>query len=186
VAAAPIATAAADSGLSTRLRPLARVLRLAGIAAVWLTLGAAAGLAGATVVPSLLGMKALTVISGSMVPALEVGSLVLDERIAPLDARPGDIVSFPDPTRGGMLVTHRVRRVRAEGPTAFFVTKGDANNATERWSVPTRGEIGRVVYHVPKVGYARAFITGRNARFAILGAVLLLGLWVLADVWRRP
>ena len=179
------ATVAPGRGLSARA-PLARVARAAAGAALWLTLGAAAGLAGAIVVPSLLGMKALTVISGSMEPTLGVGSLVLDERIAPLDARPGDIVSFPDPTRGGTLVTHRVRRVRAEGATAFFVTKGDANNASERWSVPTKGEIGRVAYHVPKVGYVRAFITGRNARFAILGGVLLLGLWILADVWRRP
>ena len=168
-----------------RVRPITRAARALATVALWLTLGAAVGLAGAIVVPSLLGMKALTVISGSMDPTLEVGSLVLDERIAPLDARPGDIVSFPDPTRGGMLVTHRVRQVRAEGATAFFITKGDANNATETWSVPTKGEIGRVVYHVPKVGYARAFISGRNARFALLGGVLLLGFWILADVWRR-
>jgi signal peptidase len=174
------------SALALRARLLSRAARFVGRVALWLAIGAAAGLAGAIVVPSLFGMKVLTVVSGSMEPTLGVGSLVIDERIAPLDARPGDVVSFPDESRGGTLVTHRVRSVRAEGGTADFVTKGDANNATERWSVPTKGEIGRVVYHVPKVGYARAFIAGPNARFVILGGVLLLGFWLLSDVWRRP
>ena len=40
-----------------------------------------------------------------------------------------------------------------------MVTRGDANDAPERWTVPTGGEIGRVSYHVPKVGYVRAFIS---------------------------
>jgi signal peptidase len=183
----PIDSAAvAGTGLATRGRLLSVIARTAARATLWVAIGAATGLAGAIVVPSLFGMKALTVVSGSMEPTLGVGSLVLDERIAPLDARPGDVVSFPDESRGGALVTHRVRRVRAEGGTAYFVTKGDANDTTERWSVPTKGEIGRVVYHVPRVGYARAFIAGPNARFVILGGVVLLGFWLLSDVWRRP
>jgi signal peptidase len=185
MAAAPTSTETDARTAGREGLPL-RVARIATGACLWLALGAAAGLVGAIVVPSLLGMKALTVISGSMEPTIEVGSLVLDERIRPLEARPGDVVSFQDPTRGKRLVTHRVRSIRAEGDTAFFVTKGDANNAVERWSVPTAGEIGRVVYHVPKVGYARAVLTGRNARFALLGMVLLLGFWVLIDVWRKP
>jgi signal peptidase len=179
-------TAVPVAGLGARTRLLSRIARIAARVTLWLAIGAAVGLVGAIVVTSLFGMKVLTVVSGSMEPTLRVGSLVIDERIAPLDARPGDVVSFPDASRGRILVTHRVRRVRAEGGTAYFVTKGDANDATERWSVPTKGEIGRVVYHVPKVGYARALIAGPNARFAILGGVLLLGFWLLSDVWRRP
>jgi signal peptidase len=174
-------------GLETPRRPsLVRTARAVATTCACLVVGVVVGLTGALVLPGLFGYKALTVISGSMEPTLEVGSMVLDERIAPLDARPGDIVSFPDPTRDGRLVTHRLEKVRAEGDTAFMVTKGDANNAVERWSVPTDGEIGRVVYHVPKVGYVRAFMTGPRARLALLGIVLVLGAGVLVDVWRRP
>jgi signal peptidase len=171
---------------SAKQRSLVRIARTAGTVLVWLAIGIAVGLTGALVLPSLFGYKALTVISGSMEPTLEVGSIVLDERIAPLDARPGDIVSFPDPSRGGRLVTHRLQKVRAEGGTAFMVTKGDANTAVERWSVPADGEIGRVVYHVPKIGYVRAFLTGPRARLALLAIALALGVGVLIEVWRRP
>jgi signal peptidase I len=177
---------AARGGVDTVRRPLLlRVARgICSICAV-LALGVAVGLTGALLVPSLFGYNILTVISGSMEPTLEVGSIVVDERIAPLDARPGDIVSFHDPSRGDRLVTHRLQSVRADGRIASMVTKGDANNAVERWSVPTDGEIGRVVYHVPKVGYVRGALTGIGARLGLLLIALGLGAAMIFDVWRR-
>ena len=74
--------------------------------------------------------------------------------------------------------------MRVENGRAFMVTKGDANDAPERWSVPTGDGIGRVTHHVPKVGYVRAFISTRGARLGVLGIVLVLGLYLLVDIWR--
>jgi signal peptidase I len=181
------AAAPAAGGTPTvHRRPSGRLGALLARAALWLALAAAAVMSAATILPGVFGLTALTVVSGSMEPTLGVGSLVLDERITPLEAHPGDIVSFPDASRGGALVTHRVRSVQVRGARAYFVTKVDANNATESWSVATQGDIGRVAHHVPKAGYVRAFFAGTNVRFIILGCGLLLGFWLLADVWRRP
>ena len=155
--------------------------------AFWLVLGLALGLALALTVPLAFQGRPVTVLSGSMEPTLHVGDVALVRRIAPLDARPGDVVTFRDPGRGGELVTHRVRSVRAGGSKVVFVTRGDANNASERWRVPASGEISRTAYRIPKVGHAILFARTRTGVFVlILLPLLALGAWEIAAIWRRP
>jgi signal peptidase len=74
--------------------------------------------------------------------------------------------------------------MRIEGDTAYMVTRGDANTAPERWTVQTDGQIGRVVAHLPKLGYVRAGLGTRYARLAVLGAVMAFELLLLVDMWR--
>jgi signal peptidase I len=181
--------APADSSLSARglvagsARSSARLLRAVLTFGLWLALGFGVCLTAAIALPTLVGYRALTVVSGSMEPTIETGSIVLDKVISPLEAKPGEVVTFPDPSRAGRLVTHRLRSMRVDGATAHMVTKGDANDAVERWTAPVDGRIGRVVYHVPKLGYARALISTRVLRLALLAAVLALGALLLLDVW---
>ena len=150
---------------------------------LWAVLGFGVGLVAIVTLPSVFGYKSLTVVSGSMEPTLGVGSVVIDEVISPLEARPGDIVTFKDPLRPRQL-THRLQKVRAEGDTVYMVTLGDANDVPERWTVQRDGHIGRVVAHLPKLGYVRSWLSSRYARLAALGAVLLLGALMLVDLWR--
>ncbi len=65
-----------------------------------------------------------------------------------------------------------------------MVTLGDANDAPERWTVPSDGQIGRVVAHLPKLGYVRSAFSSRYARLGALGVVLALGALLLVDLWR--
>jgi len=188
-----VPTAPVTPSLAARERSVAgrglvrRAVRVAVTLSLWIVLGFVVGLTACLTVPALFGHPVLTVLSGSMQPTLEVGSVVIDEKISPVEARTGDIVSFPNPTRRDRTLTHRLQRMRVEDGRAFMVTRGDANDAPERWSVPTGDEIGRVTYHVPKVGYVRAFISTRGARLGVLGVVLALGLYLLVDIWRpRP
>ena len=155
-------------------------------AAVSFVLGIALVFAIVLVLPSVSGHRSLTVLTGSMEPTLETGSVVVDEVIRPTDARVGDIVTFSDPANPGRLITHRLRRARVEGDSAHMVTKGDANDAPERWDVKLDGEIGRVVFHVPMLGRVREFVGTRQGYLALMLAILALSAWVLADVWRRP
>ena len=164
--------------------PRRGVARLVVGAALWVGLGLIGGLTLCLTVPTLFGYSALTVVTGSMEPSIEVGSVVLSERISPLEARPGDIVTFRDPDGDGRLLTHRVRSVRYEGDVAYVTTIGDANDVPERWTVPSGGTVGRVAYHLPKVGYVREAISTPLARLAMLGLVGALALWLLFDIWR--
>jgi signal peptidase len=150
---------------------------------LWAVLGFGLGLVAIITLPSVFGYKSLTVVSGSMEPTLGVGSVVIDEVISPLEARPGDIVTFKDPLRPRQL-THRLQKVRVEGDTVYMVTQGDANDVPERWTVQRDGQIGRVVAHLPKLGYVRSWMSSRYARLGALGVVLLLGALMLVDLWR--
>jgi signal peptidase I len=160
------------------------LLRLAAAATLSMALGFAVALAVMVSFPSLWGQRAFTVLSGSMEPALQTGGVVLDEPIRPREARPGDIVTFPDPSDRSRLITHRVRALRVRQGRAYVVTKGDANSTVERWNVPLDQEIGRVVYHVPKLGHVRAWVSGRWGRLALVVLVLVWGAISLVEIWR--
>lgn len=181
----PVTPSLAVRGQSAAGRGLVRqVVRAVVTLSLWIVLGFAVGLTAWLIVPTHFGHPVLTVLSGSMQPTLGVGSVVIDEKISPVEARSGDILSFPDPRQRDRTLTHRLQSLRVEDGRAFMVTRGDANDAPERWSVPIGDEIGRVVYHVPKVGYVRSFISTRGARLGVLGIVLALGLYLLVDIWR--
>lgn len=147
--------------------------------------GFAAAIAMSITVPTLFGHKTLTVLSGSMAPTLRPGDVVVDSKIAPLDARVGDVVTFRDPERGSIVVTHRVVSMRASADDVYFETKGDANTGTEKWSIRTDGTIGRVEYRVPKIGYVVNTLGSRFGRLAfIVVPALLLALLELRRIWR--
>ena len=149
--------------------------------------GVAAGLVIAAIALYPVGYRPFSVLSGSMEPAIGTGDVVVNSSIKPLDARVGDVVTFQDPQNKSRLITHRLRRVRVRGQMVEMVTKGDANNTTERWSVAMNGRIGRVEYRVPKAGYALAFIGGKNGKlFLIALPALLLGAYELVRIWRTP
>ncbi|MDQ4048439.1 MAG: signal peptidase I, partial [Actinomycetota bacterium] len=131
-----------------------------------------------------VGQRPYTVLSGSMEPAIGTGDIVVVERISPPDARVGDVVTFSDPEDSGRLITHRVRSSRRRGARIDFVTKGDANNAAERWRVQADGVISRVRYRVPEVGRL-ALVMRRRGGLAlfVLVPLLLLGTHEIARIW---
>jgi signal peptidase I len=147
--------------------------------------GAAAALAAWVILPIAFGSHPLIVMSGSMTPALRTGDVVIDRRISPLDARIGDIVTFPSPEDSSVLISHRVRRIEIKDGRVYFETRGDANNAAEHWSVPQDGMIGRVAYHVPKLGYLVVWFRSRATRILLVVVpALLLGVFELVRIWR--
>jgi hypothetical protein len=65
------------------------------------------------------------------------------------------------------------------------VTKGDANNTVEKWTIPVSGHLGLVVVHVPKLGYALVWASGRTGRIALIAIPgILLGAIELRRIWR--
>ena len=139
----------------------------------------------AAAVPVIFGGRSFTVMSGSMEPNISTGDLVITKAIAPRDAASGDIVTFNDPEKQDRLLTHRVASSHAAGDKHSFVTKGDANNTVERWSVPAGGTIGQVVFRLPKLGYVLSFTQTPAARMALITIPALLLAWfALVSIWR--
>ena len=78
-------------------------------------------------IPQVLGGTTLTVLTGSMQPAINPGDIVAVFPVYPSDLRTGDIVTFQPSSGDPTLITHRI--VAANGAT--FVTRGDANTAND-------------------------------------------------------
>ncbi len=150
-------------------------------------IGALAVAIAGVVLPYALGGRSYTVMSGSMEPRVHTGDVVAEERIAPRRMHSGDIVTFQDPDVPGRMITHRVRSTREHDGLVSVVTKGDANNAVERWTIPVTGQLGRVRYRVAHVGYALAYVrTAPGRLLAVVLPALLLGIIELRRIWRRP
>ncbi|MEX2274931.1 MAG: signal peptidase I [Actinomycetota bacterium] len=168
-----------------RLRVRRLVGRWAAMVALWLVLGLGAGFVAAITLPYVQGNRSLTVLSGSMEPAISTGDVVVVEQIPPLDARVGDIVSFRDPDDPSRLVTHRVRSMEVEQNEVEFITKGDANTSVEQWRITPDGQIGRAVFRVPKIGYVLFYLRGSLGRLLLIVLpALLLGAYELWRIWR--
>lgn len=98
-------------------------------------------------VPRFLGYESYSVVSGSMEPAIPVGSIVYVKPVEPVDVAEGDVIAFQS---GDSVVTHRVtRNQQVEGQ---FITKGDANAEEDVNTVPYGALFGRVERHYPMLG----------------------------------
>ena len=158
-------------------RPRSRILRAGStLLTVALVVVSVAALAG-----RVAGLRALVEHSGSMSPVITAGDLVVTRQVRAAVLRTGDIATFPDRTRDGELVTHRVTEVRFDGDLVTVHTRGDANNAGEQWTTPRDSIVGRTVAVVPSLGWATAFLgrpavaAGLNGLLAALLVGLLLG-----------
>lgn len=108
---------------------------------------------GTTAIPSVradVGLPALyVVVSGSMIPRLNVGDLVVVERTDFNSIHPSDIIVY---YADGLDIVHRVIAVTPEG----LITKGDANPGPDepsRW--PPLGPsqvVGKVILTIPYAG----------------------------------
>jgi signal peptidase len=152
---------------------------------LWAAASAAGTLVLALAVSVAFGDRPFTVLSGSMEPVIHTGDVVISSPIAAVEARPGDIVTFRDPSDSRRLITHRLRSMELRGGSVRAVTKGDANNTAERWSVPAGATVGRVVVRVPRAGYALAAVRGPWGKLLLVVVpAVLLGALELVRIWR--
>ncbi|MGH3435639.1 MAG: signal peptidase I [Sciscionella sp.] len=141
-----------------------------------------------TLVPAVGGGHTLTVLSGSMVPALPVGSVVVDRPIPAASLQVGDVVTYAttDEVSGApILITHRIVAIHAGATATVFTTKGDANNVADDRPVAASQIRGKLWYHIPYIGTVRNVVDSRNGLLLIGGVVLLVGaIWMLYRLFR--
>jgi len=95
------------------------------------------------------GWRVDAVLSGSMEPALNIGSVEVTKPVSKNDIQVGNIITFRSLGNPQLIVSHRVVDITSEG----FITKGDANQDNDETIVPPQNVLGKVVFHVPYVGY---------------------------------
>jgi signal peptidase len=117
------------------------------------------------------------VVTGSMVPAVPVGSMVLSEQVGVSSLHVGDILVFPKPTNTSEVIVHRIVQVAAGRDGAVQLrTKGDANSAVDPWILEqgAHGLANRAVYVLPSLGTAA--YAARAGLIVLLSALLIIGL----------
>lgn len=108
------------------------------VAIIWFSLG-------------LFSVKPVVIYSGSMNPDINVGDVVVVSETAPEKIRIGDIIEYR--TEGGNIV-HRVVEISEGESGRVFITKGDANDSPDFEPVLAANVAGKVVFTIPKVGWA--------------------------------
>jgi signal peptidase len=113
--------------------------------------------------------------SESMKPTINMGDLIVT---GPLngEVKPGTIVTYEYSRE---LLTHRVYSVEGDR----LVTKGDAVEEADPWSVKVSDVKGVYLFKIPYVGYVTSFVQTKLGWFLliIIPAALLVG-WLAKDI----
>lgn len=131
----------------------------------------------------LIGLTPFAVLSGSMEPAYQVGSLIYVQKVAPENIQVGDPITFV--LNADLLVaTHRV--VEIDKVNSYFFTKGDANDNPDGAPVHFNNLIGKPVFTIPKLGYvASALSTQKGMILAGTAIIVLLILVFIPDLLKK-
>jgi len=120
--------------------------------------------------------KVFTVISGSMEPALKIGSMIVS---APAkDYQIGDIVTFGEISDTKVPATHRIHDIKIVDGALVYITKGDANKTPDGREVPQSEVFGKVLFSVPYLGYVLGFLrqpAGFILVIALPAALIIFG-----------
>ena len=143
------------------------------------------GLAFWAVAPLVVGWQPTTTVSGSMMPRIEVGDVVISKPVPETDLRVGQVLLMDDPDQAGHLRFHRFAE---PGDDGMLVTKGDANPQADSTPVARDAVHGVGVLRVPWVGLPVTWAReGDVARLVLLAAsiAVLMALATLDGPLRR-
>jgi signal peptidase len=115
------------------------------------------------VAPFFVGGFFSVIMSGSMEPAIPVGSIVVVKRVNPEDVKVGDVIAFET---GESRTMHRVVEKVVENGSFHFRTKGDANEDPDPWIVKPEDVSGALLLTIPYYGYLLHF-AGTPIGFAL-------------------
>jgi signal peptidase I len=170
----------AGAARSVAARMLPWVVR--GIVAV-----AVVAFAGLAVGPHVVGYRTLTMLTGSMAPAIDPGDVAVVTPLAVSEVAEGMVITYHIPVEDHRLVTHRVVSVE-HGPDGSVTvqTKGDANEAVDPWQATLEGDTAyRVRAVIPELGHVlQALRAPVVSQLLTYGATALVAGWLLLAIWR--
>ncbi len=116
--------------------------------------------------------NAYVVLSGSMIPAIQVKDIVVTKKIAEEELKIGDIITFisPDTRFGGISVTHRIIDKLYDESQGIYTyrTQGDANNVSDAVPVPNENILGKVILKIPKLGYLQDILASKGGLIVLV------------------
>ncbi len=117
--------------------------------------------------PMIAGARPVVVLSGSMRPTYEVGTIIYYKQVPQDKIIPNDVITFK---MGDELVTHRINRIE----NGEYRTQGDANNVEDGKPVPYSAVQGKIVGPaIPFLGFGVQLINKNIWIFLIIIAILV-------------
>lgn len=137
--------------------------------------------------PEVFGYQLKTVLSGSMEPGIQTGSVIAVRSVdgnERANFQNGDVITFME--EENKLITHRITEVTTTDSGVLYTTKGDNNNAVDASPVLAENVMG--VYSgftIPYIGYLIHFAQSPegSALLLILPGILLFG-YSIFTIWR--
>ena len=106
--------------------------------------------------------NAYVVLTGSMLPEIQVYDVVVTKKVDPSSLEVGDVITFAsaDTRFLNTIITHRIIKKEYDNKTKSysFQTQGDNNNVADSALVPQNNIYGKVILKIPKLGYLQEFL----------------------------
>jgi signal peptidase len=152
-----------------RTNPVARVVVL-----IVILFGVTLGSVGALRIVLHTDSPLMVVSSGSMIPTLNVGDIIVVRGTDPGSITVGMIIIFHSPYDYSTPIVHRVIAIDDQGGQEFFETKGDNNAVADGWRVPAANLIGVYVAKIPYIGLLSLELRGPLGWVLIALLVMLI------------
>jgi signal peptidase len=145
-----------------------------------------------TVTPRVFHYRTATMLTGSMVPTINPGDVIVDTEESVSALSVGQIITYHIPVEDHRVESHRVTWVRhnADG-SVLFRTQGDANNGADPWTAkaPANSKVWIVRTVLPVVGDVIRFLRRPAVSFLftriVPGLILLSALYAIWQPSRR-
>lgn len=135
--------------------------------------------------PNFFGYQFKTVLSGSMEPTFQTGSIIAVEPVKdPTNLKKGDVITFR--IDKATTVTHRIFKVKGTDSQPKYITKGDNNDGHDSKPVlPANVEAVYTGFTVPFVGYFMHYAQSKEgtALLVVLPGILLI-IYSVITIWK--
>jgi len=129
-------------------------------------------------IPFIFGYKPLVVLTGSMEPSFQVGSIIYYKHVNQNELKEGDIITF---SMGNYVVSHRINKIE----NGLYETKGDANNAVDARRITYSDILGKDLnINIPYLGFYVKFIKD-NMYILVIFAIILILDFILSNINKK-
>ena len=115
--------------------------------------------------------NAYVVLTGSMLPEIQVKDVVVTKKVDAAELEKGDIITFAssDSRFLGTIITHRIiKKNQDKDGNITFQTQGDNNNVADSALVQPNNIYGKVILKIPKLGYLQDFLATQGGWIIVI------------------
>lgn len=118
--------------------------------------------------PSVFGKKAFVIVSGSMIPEIQIGDIVIANEVD--SVKINDVIAF---RKNSNVIVHRIIKEMNINGKVMYQTKGDNNNVADSELVDFNRIEGVIIGKIHYVGKILIFLYN-NLSFVIVGIIITL------------